>query len=107
MIANLKLLYDTAGIAIDIGPQENLTIQPNPNAPAQTVFNIGDCNSGQTPTADQTLLFANRNNAGPTDIVVYFGAGHDATEQRVCGLSSRTAGRNHHSRRQSVDRRGM
>ena len=72
MIANLKLLYDTAGIAVQIGPQENLTIQPNPNAPAQTIFNVGTCNRAQTPTADQTLLFANRNNAGPTDIVVYF-----------------------------------
>jgi hypothetical protein len=27
---------------------------------------------GQTPTADQTALFANRNDAGPNDIVVYF-----------------------------------
>jgi hypothetical protein len=72
MLANLQRLYDTADILVDIGPPENLTIIPAPGAPPQVNFNIGGCTSGQTPTADQTLLFANRNNAGPNDIVLYY-----------------------------------
>jgi hypothetical protein len=90
MLANLTLLYDTAGIAVDIGPPENLTIQPNPMLPAQTIFNVGDCRKGQTPTADQTLLFANRDNAGPDDIVLYF---VQSTMPPANGCAAHPAGR--------------
>jgi hypothetical protein len=71
MLANMQTVFASAGIRVDEGPREALTIRPNPGAPPQTVFNVGDCILGQDPTADQTLLFQNRNDAGPNDIVLY------------------------------------
>ena len=71
MIANMRTVYDTADILVEEGPRENLTVT-DATGTTQLDFNVSPCNRGQTPTADQTLLFANRNNAGSNDIVVYF-----------------------------------
>jgi hypothetical protein len=71
MMANMRAVYGTVGIKVAEGPRENITVIPAPMAPPQTMFNVGPCTSG-TVTADQTRLFANRNNAGANDIVVYF-----------------------------------
>jgi hypothetical protein len=71
MLANMRAVFATAGIRVSEGPRENLTVVPTPGAPAQTAFNVGPCNLGQALTADQTRLFANRNNAGANDIVLY------------------------------------
>jgi hypothetical protein len=71
MIANMRQIYTTADIMVDEGPRENLTITL-PGGAVQLDFNVGPCTIGQTPTADQNTLFANRNNAGSNDIVVYF-----------------------------------
>jgi hypothetical protein len=72
MLKNMQLVYDTADILVEEGPRENLTIAPAPGAAPQLIFNVGLCQMGQVPTADQTLLFGNRNNASANDIVVYF-----------------------------------
>ena len=72
MMANMRAVFATVGIKVAEGPRENITVIPAPMAPPQTAFNVGACLRGGTVTADQTLLFANRNNAGPTDLVVYF-----------------------------------
>jgi len=71
MIANMRQVYAVASIMVEEGPRENLTIAL-PGGSTQLDFNVGPCTRGQTPTADQRTLFANRNNAGPDDIVIYF-----------------------------------
>jgi hypothetical protein len=70
MIANMRTIYATASIMVEEGPRESLTVTLGGNP--QLDFNVAPCNLGQTPTADQKRLFANRNNAGVDDIVVYF-----------------------------------
>jgi hypothetical protein len=71
MLANMRNVYATAGIRVSEGPRENLTIIPAAGGPAQTAFTVGPCVLGQALTPNQALLFANRNNAGPDDIVLY------------------------------------
>jgi hypothetical protein len=71
MIANMRTVYDTADIMVEEGPRENLTVT-NASGTTQLDFNVSPCQAGQTPTADQNLLYGNRNNAGANDIVVYF-----------------------------------
>jgi hypothetical protein len=71
MMANMRQVFDTANILVEEGPRENLTVV-DANGATMLDFNVGACTSGQTPTADQTLLFGNRNNAAGDDIVVYF-----------------------------------
>ncbi len=71
LMANMRTVFATVGIKVAEGPRENITVIPFPMAPPKTTFNVGPCTSG-TVTGDQALLFANRNSAGTTDIVVYF-----------------------------------
>jgi hypothetical protein len=70
MMARLRQVYDTADVLVEEGPRENLTVT-DANGLAQLDFNVAPCNMGQTPTADQTLLFGNRTDAGANDVVVY------------------------------------
>jgi hypothetical protein len=71
MLTNMRTVYDTADILVEEGPRENLIVA-DATGTTQLDFNVSPCQRGQTPTADQNLLFANRNNAGAQDIVVYF-----------------------------------
>ena len=69
MLASMREVYDTVDILVDEGPRENLIVQAAGGG-NQLDFNVGTCIMGQT-TSDQVKLFANRNNAGPNDIVAY------------------------------------
>ncbi|HEV2719204.1 MAG TPA: hypothetical protein VG323_04230 [Thermoanaerobaculia bacterium] len=71
MIANMRQVYATADILVEEGARETVTISL-PGGGTQLDFNVGKCTLGQTPTTDQTTLFANRNSATSSDIVVYF-----------------------------------
>jgi hypothetical protein len=61
----MRDVYATAGIAVEHASTENLTL------PALNDCEVGTCSRGNT-TAEQNALFANRNNAGANDVVVYF-----------------------------------
>jgi Matrixin len=65
MIESMREVYETACIRVDVGSNENL------NLPELNDLDIGECRRGVT-TAEQGQLFANRNNVGNNDIVVYF-----------------------------------
>jgi hypothetical protein len=71
MLANMRTVFATVGIKVLEGPRETIVVIPAPMAPPQTMFNVGPCTTGSV-TADQTRLYANRNFAGPKDIVLYF-----------------------------------
>lgn len=66
MVTRMRDLYESVGINVHLASIENL------NLPALNDVDVGPCNMGQTPTAEQTQLFGNRNNAGANDVVVYF-----------------------------------
>jgi hypothetical protein len=61
----MRQVYNTVGIAVQFASTENL------NFPALNDLDVGTCTLGNT-TAEQNQLFANRNNAGANDVVVYF-----------------------------------
>lgn len=65
LIAAMQQVYDTANIRVVLASTENL------NLPALNDLDVGGCFAGQT-TTEQNQLFANRNNAAPDDVVVYF-----------------------------------
>jgi len=65
MVARMREVYASSGIAVQWVSTENL------NLPALDDVDVGQCLLGQT-TAEQNQLFANRNNAGGNDVVVYF-----------------------------------
>jgi hypothetical protein len=66
MVDNMRLVYASVGIGVTLASTENL------NLPATFLdVDVGGCTLGTT-TAEQDQLFANRNNAGPNDVVVYF-----------------------------------
>ncbi|MEO8053153.1 MAG: hypothetical protein ABI833_22335 [Acidobacteriota bacterium] len=65
MVSNMRLAYATAQIGIKYVSLENL------NLPALNDLDVGACTMGNV-TAEQTQLFANRNGAGPNDVVVFF-----------------------------------
>ena len=65
MISNMRLVYATAQVGVRYASFENL------NLPALNDLDVGTCTMGNT-TAEQNQLFANRNNVGANDIVVYF-----------------------------------
>ena len=72
---DLKSLYgSSADILVELGTVEDLTA-PNPVLDTLRDLNVGDCRSNIWPfpstTGAQNLLFANRNNVGNDDIVVY------------------------------------
>ena len=64
-IQRMRDVYATRGIAVVHASNETL------NLPALNDVDVGECRRGQT-TAEQNQLFANRNNAGANDVVVYF-----------------------------------
>jgi hypothetical protein len=65
MVDRMRQVYNTVGIAVQFASTENL------NLPALNDLDVGTCTLGNT-TAEQNQLFANRNNAGANDVVVYF-----------------------------------
>jgi hypothetical protein len=64
MLWNMRELFGPLGIAVELGTTENL------NLPTLTDLDVGTCDGAVT--TEQTLLFANRNNATANDLVVYF-----------------------------------
>jgi hypothetical protein len=65
MVDRMRQVYASVGIAVNFVSTENL------NLPALNDLDVGACTLGNT-TAEQNQLFANRNNAGANDVVVYF-----------------------------------
>jgi hypothetical protein len=65
MVQRMTDVYRSVGIEVQFASTENL------NLPALNDVDVGACTLGTT-TAEQNQLFANRNNAGANDVVVYF-----------------------------------
>jgi hypothetical protein len=65
MVTAMQRVYEAVGIRVHRVSTETL------NLPALNDVDVGACTVGSV-TAEQTQLFANRNNASPNDIVVYF-----------------------------------
>ncbi|HZR46313.1 MAG TPA: hypothetical protein VFA47_06395, partial [Candidatus Manganitrophaceae bacterium] len=65
MIVAMQQVYESVGIRVHRVSTETL------NLPALNDVDVGSCVMG-TVTAEQSLLFANRNNAWGSDVVVYF-----------------------------------
>jgi hypothetical protein len=65
MIISMQNVYESVGIRVLKASIENLS-----NADLNDL-DVGTCTMGSV-TGEQTNLFNNRNNAGPTDVVVYF-----------------------------------
>jgi hypothetical protein len=65
MVTNMRDVYGSVGIGVTLASTETLTL---PNTFLD--IDVGGC-SGAT-TTEQDQLFSNRNNAGATDVVVYF-----------------------------------
>lgn len=83
MVANMIQVYASVGIGVQLLSTETL------NLPATFLdIDVGSC-SGST-TTEQEQLFSNRNNAGPTDVVVYFVR---STVPPLNGCASHPAGR--------------
>ncbi|WP_238554057.1 hypothetical protein [Gordonia sp. KTR9] len=64
-IDRMREVYAGCGIAVQHASTENLDF------PTLNDVDVGQCRRG-TATAEQNRLFANRNGAGSTDVVVYF-----------------------------------
>jgi uncharacterized protein with LGFP repeats len=64
VISNMRLVYATAQIGVRYATFEVL------NLPSLNDLDVGTCTMGNV-TAEQKTLFANRNFAGPNDVVVY------------------------------------
>ena len=65
MVARMREAYAAGGVAVELASTENLTL------PDLDDVEVGECRRGQS-TAEQNLLFANRNGAGADDVVIYF-----------------------------------
>jgi hypothetical protein len=65
MIQSMQSVYAGVGIDLVISSVETLDL------PLLNDLDVGACTMGVT-TAEQNQLFANRNNAGPDDLCVYF-----------------------------------
>jgi hypothetical protein len=65
MIVSMQQVYEAVGIRVHRVSTENL------NFPALNDVDVGTCSIGVV-TQEQTQLFANRNNAWGSDVVVYF-----------------------------------
>ncbi|MGB9168989.1 MAG: hypothetical protein WCB31_08695, partial [Nitrososphaeraceae archaeon] len=83
MIVSMQLAYESVGIRVHRVSTENLNL-PNLND-----VDVGSCTLGSV-TQEQIDLFANRNNAGPNDVVVYFVR---STVPPFNGCASHPAGR--------------
>lgn len=64
-VRRMEEVYASVGIYVQAVSTENLDL------PELNDVDVGECQLGQT-TAEQDELFANRNNAGADDVVVYF-----------------------------------
>jgi hypothetical protein len=64
-VRRMEEVYASVGIYVQVVSTENLDL------PDLNDVDVGECLLGQT-TAEQDELFANRNNAGADDVVVYF-----------------------------------
>jgi hypothetical protein len=69
MFRAMRTIYARAGIRVELASTEDLT---GPAFATLLDIDVGECLLGQTPTAEQSQLFANRANAGGNDVVVYF-----------------------------------
>ena len=65
MVVAMQQVYEAVGIRVHRVSTETL------NLPALNDVDVGSCNMGSV-TTEQTQLFANRNNAWGSDVVVYF-----------------------------------
>lgn len=65
MLASMREVYAAAGIKVNLLSTETL------NLPLLNDVDVGQCTRGTT-TAEQNQLFANRNNVGANEAVVYF-----------------------------------
>jgi len=66
MVTRMREVYESVGVEVQLASTENL------NLPALNDCDVGECNSGQTPTAEQAQLFGSRNNVGANEVTVYF-----------------------------------
>jgi hypothetical protein len=66
MITEMQRVYEAVGVRVHRVSTERL------NLPVLNDLDVGSCPLGNMTTAEQNQLFANRNNAGPNDIVVFF-----------------------------------
>jgi hypothetical protein len=82
MLQSMRDVYEPAGFRVVRASDENL------NLPLLNVVDVGSCIRGST-TAEQNTLFANRNNAGADDVVVYF---VQATNPPFNGCAAHPAG---------------
>ena len=83
MIVSMQWVYESIGIRVHRVSTENLNL-PNLND-----IDVGTCSLGSV-TQEQIDLFANRNNAGPNDVIVYFVR---STVPPFNGCASHPAGR--------------
>lgn len=66
MVEWLEVIFGNAGLAVQVAPPAVLA------APHLTDLEINACQTGMPPTLPMLELFAQRNGAGPGDVVVYF-----------------------------------
>jgi hypothetical protein len=83
MLASMREVYEPAGFRIIRASDETL------NLPLLNVVDVAGCVRGST-TAEQNTLFANRNNVGANDVVVYF---VQATNPPLNGCAAHPSGR--------------
>ncbi len=83
MLASMRQVYEPTGIRVQHLSNETLSL------PDLNVVDVGGCFMGQS-TPEQTTLFANRNNVGANDVVVYF---VQATNPPFNGCAAFPAGR--------------
>ncbi|MCX9073605.1 MAG: FG-GAP-like repeat-containing protein [Candidatus Methanoperedens sp.] len=83
MIASMQRVYEAVGIRVHRASTETLSL------PALNDLDVGSCTLGSV-TTEQTQLFANRNNANPNEVVVYFVR---STAPPFNGCASHPAGR--------------
>jgi outer membrane protein OmpA-like peptidoglycan-associated protein len=69
MFENMRRIYGTAGILVELASSEQL--RTTPNLDGNDAIDVGECVRGSV-TAEQQQLFANRNNVRTSEVVVYF-----------------------------------
>ncbi|PWI19328.1 hypothetical protein DI272_38100 [Streptomyces sp. Act143] len=65
MVQSMQEVYDSIGIKVEVGSSQKLSL------PELVDIEVGQCTRGNT-TTEQNQLFAQRDNAAATDVVVYF-----------------------------------
>jgi hypothetical protein len=68
MLENMRVVYATAGIRVELASLESLTGTAFTNL---IDLDVGQCVAGNT-TTEQNTLFQNRNSVGTNEVVVYF-----------------------------------